>query len=162
MDIDQSSSSHHAATGRLPLSEARLRTPLPSGPRLEKSLSLPGIETLKNELQANATKIISSNNRGRYNDVRVLMIMWHGDEDAGAGYAVMRDLADILEKQFRYTVHIESIPVSEPGVSKSAWKWVSQLLDSFLDNNDQRDVLKIVYYAGHTILDGNRELNLAR
>lgn len=83
-------------------------------------------------------------------------------DDVGAGFGALRELADVLEKQYRYTVHVESIPITEPGPSKTAWKWISQLLDSFLDSQDHRDVLKVVFYAGHTMLDGNREFNLAR
>lgn len=147
--------------GRPPLSEARIRTPLPSGPRLEKSLSLPGIESLKNELQSNVPRTLSTPNRGRYTVVHALLLHWHDDDDVGLVRAAVDELADVLEKYYHYTFHIRTIPAYADG-SKSSWRWLSRQLSDFAEDCDQRDVLKIVYYAGHTYLDGNREMVLAR
>lgn len=161
MDVDPTSAPAQHASGRLPLSDARLRTPLPSGPRLEKSLSLPGIETLRHELQASSSKIISISNRGRYHDARVLFLVWQGDDELPMVENATRELADVFER-YRYSFQVQTIPSSEVGASKSTWRWLSLTLDGFLEHNDQRDVLKIVYYAGHSFLDGNREMCLAR
>ncbi|EFY86342.1 hypothetical protein MAC_07646 [Metarhizium acridum CQMa 102] len=158
MDIDSSPTAHHQP-GRHPLSEARIRTPLPSGPRLEKSLSLPGIESLKNELQHNVPKILSTTHRGRYNSVQVLLLFWHDDEDATTIQDAVRELAHVFDRSYHYTFHIQAIP-SASDSSKSSWRWLSRRLNDFAEDCDQRDVLKIVYYAGHTCLDGNREMIL--
>ncbi|KHN97713.1 uncharacterized protein MAM_04728 [Metarhizium album ARSEF 1941] len=158
MDIDSSPAAHHQP-GRPPLSEARIRTPLPSGPRLEKSLSLPGIESLKNELQHNVPRILSTANRGRYTSVQVLLLFWHDDDDAITVQNAVRELAHVLDRSYHYAFHIHAIP-SASDSSKSSWRWLSRRLNDFAEDCDQRDVLKIVYYAGHTCLDGNREMIL--
>lgn len=158
MDVDMSAPHQ---PGRPPLSEARTRTPLPSGPRLEKSLSLPGIESLKNELQNNIPRALSTPNRGRYSAVQALLLFWHDDDDAALVRGAVEELADVLDKYYHYTFHIQTIPSSPDGF-KSSWRWLSRQLNEFAEDRDQRDVLKIVYYAGHTYLDGNREMVLAR
>ncbi|KAF4507553.1 hypothetical protein G6O67_004041 [Ophiocordyceps sinensis] len=159
MDVDMATHAPHQP-GRVPLGEARIRTPLPSGPRLEKSLSLPGIESLKNELQSNVPRTLSTPNRGRYSAVQALLLFWQDDDDVALVHAAVEELADVLEKYYHYTFHIQTIPSSSDG-SKSSWRWLSHQLNEFAEDRDQRDVLKIVYYAGHTYLDGNREMVLA-
>ncbi|KAJ6443076.1 acetamidase [Purpureocillium lavendulum] len=160
MDIDSGTPSHHQP-GRPSLSEARIRTPLPSGPRLEKSLSLPGIESLKNELQGNVPRMLSTANRGRYNAVHALLLFWQDDDDAAIVQGAVKELADVFDKYYHYTFQVQTIPSSSDGC-KSSWRWLSRQLNEFAEDRDQRDVLKIVYYAGHTYLDGNREMILAR
>lgn len=160
MDVDSSTAAHHQP-GRHPLNEARIRTPLPSGPRLEKSLSLPGIESLKNELQQNLPRILSMSNRGRYNSVQVLLLFWHDDDDVTIVQDAVRELAHVLETSYHYSLHIQAIPTASDGF-KSSWRWLSRQLNDFAEDRDHRDVLKIVYYAGHTYLDGDREMILAR
>lgn len=147
--------------GRPPLSEARIRTPLPSGPRLEKSLSLPGIESLKNELQSNVARILSTPSRDRYTHVQALLLFWQDDEDVNNVQSAVNELADVFDKYYHYTFQIQTIPSSSDGC-KSPWRWLLRQLSDFAEDRDQRDVLKIVYYAGHTYLDGNREMVLAR
>lgn len=160
MDIDSAAPAHHQP-GRPPISEARIRTPLPSGPRLEKSLSLPGIESLKNELQTNVSRMLSTPSRSRYNSAQVLLLFWQDDDDAFSVSNAVRELAEVLDKSYHYTFQIQTIPSSSDGC-KSSWRWLSRQLNDFAEDRDQRDVLKIVYYAGHTYLDGNREMILAR
>lgn len=162
MDIDPGASASHHHAGRLSLSDPRTRTPLPGGPRLEKSLSLPGIESFRNELQATANKVLSTANRGRYSEVRALLLVWQDDDDTASVHAATRELADVFEKQYRFGVQIHTIPASEPGLAKDSWRWLSRTLDRFAEEDDHRDVLKIVYYTGHTFLDGNREMCLSK
>lgn len=160
MDIDSNLPSQNQPS-RLSLSEARQRTPLPSGPRLEKSLSLPGIETLKNELQASASRMLTTTSRSRYATVQALLLFWQDDDDVGLVHNAVRELADILDKLYHYSCQIQTIPSSTDG-TRSSWRWLSRQLNDFAEDRDQRDVLKVVYYIGHTYLDGNREMVLAR
>jgi hypothetical protein len=160
MDIDSGIGSL-PPVGRHSLSEARQRTPLPSGPRLEKSLSLPGIETLKNDLQLSAARMLTTSNRNRYSAVQALLLFWQDDDDVALVHNAVRELADIFEKQYRYTVQVQTIP-SSMDATRSSWRWLSRQLNDFAEEHDQRDVLKLVYYVGHTYLDGNREMVLAR
>ncbi|PTB74028.1 hypothetical protein M440DRAFT_1404237 [Trichoderma longibrachiatum ATCC 18648] len=152
--------SHHHQPGRPPLSEARIRTPLPTGPRLEKSMSLPGIESLKNDIQTNAARMLSATTRGRYSSVQALLLFWQEDDEAMMVQNAVRELADVFDKYYHYTFHIQAIPSSSEGC-KSSWRWLSRKLNDFAEDRDQRDVLKIVYYIGHTYLDGNRDMVLA-
>lgn len=162
MDLDASSTpAHHHQPGRPPLSEARIRTPLPTGPRLEKSLSLPGIESLKNEMQNNAARMLSATTRGRYNSVQALLLFWQDDDEALSVRNAVGELADVFDKYYHYTFQIQVIPSSSESC-KSSWRWLSRTLNDFAEERDQRDVLKIVYYIGHTYLDGNRDMVLAR
>ncbi|OAA56088.1 hypothetical protein ISF_07686 [Cordyceps fumosorosea ARSEF 2679] len=161
MDIDAGPSTSHHHGGRLSLSDPRIRRPLPSGPRLEKSLSLPGIESFRNDLQTTANRILSATNRGRYFDVRALLLVWQDDDDAASVHAAIRELADVFEKQYQFAFQIQTIPSTEHGLAKDTWRWLSRTLDRFADEDDRRDVLKIVYYAGHTFLDESREMCLA-
>ncbi|KAL7897042.1 hypothetical protein HDV63DRAFT_395654 [Trichoderma sp. SZMC 28014] len=161
MDLDASPApSHHHQPGRPPLSEARIRTPLPTGPRLEKSLSLPGIESLKNEMQNNAARMLSATTRGRYNSVQALLLFWQDDDEALSVRNAVGELADVFDKYYHYTFQIQAIPSSSESC-KSSWRWLSRKLNDFAEERDQRDVLKIVYYIGHTYLDGNRDMVLA-
>jgi hypothetical protein len=159
MDIDPATPTH-PQIGRPPLSEARLRTPLPSGPRLEKSLSLPGIENLKNDLQSNATHILNAANRSRYSSVHALLLYWQEDDEALAVSNATRELADAMDKYYHYTFQIQPIPSSDS--FRSASRWLSRQVSEFAEDRDQRDVLKIIYYGGHTYLDDNRDMILAR
>ncbi|KAI1059356.1 hypothetical protein LB507_003491 [Fusarium sp. FIESC RH6] len=146
--------------GRPPLSDARIRTPLPSGPRLEKSLSLPGIESFKNDLQTNVGRMLSTPSRDRYSAVQVLFLFWQDDEEVPTIQSAVRELAEVFDKYYRYNFQVQAIPSSSDGC-KSSWRWLSRQLNEFVEDRDERDVLKIVYYAGHTYLDSNREMALA-
>ncbi|VUC30012.1 unnamed protein product [Clonostachys rosea] len=159
MDIDSGSPSNHPSRPPPP-GDSRHRTPLPSGPRLE-SLSLPGIETLKNELQSSAVRMLSTASRSRYTAVQALLLFWQDDDDDVATiHNAVRELADVLENLYHYALQIQAIPSSADG-SRSSWRWLSRQMGDFAEDRDQRDVLKIVYYVGHTYLDGNREMVLA-
>ncbi|CAM1510136.1 Fc.00g004710.m01.CDS01 [Cosmosporella sp. VM-42] len=159
MDIDSNTPTPNQP-GRPPLSETRIRTPLPSGPRLEKSLSLPGIESLKNELQHNVGRMLSTPSRDRYTSVQALLLFWQDDDDGVVVESAVRELADVFDKYYHYTFQVQTIPSSTDG-SKSSWRWLARQLNDFAEERDQRDVLKIVYYVGQTYLDGNREMVLA-
>ncbi|KAM3532565.1 hypothetical protein NHJ13051_000028 [Beauveria bassiana] len=161
MEIEAGPSTSHHLGSRLSLSDPRLRTPLPSGPRLEKSLSLPGIESFKNDLQTTANRMLSATNRGRYLDVRALLLVWQDDDDAANVHAATQELADVFAKQYRFVFRIQMIPSNERGFAKDTWRWLSRTLDRFAEEEDRREVLKIVYYAGHTFLDENRDMCLA-
>ncbi|PHH51161.1 hypothetical protein CFIMG_004199RA [Ceratocystis fimbriata CBS 114723] len=146
---------------RTPLgADSRIRTPLPTGPRLEKTPTpLPGFEVIKSELQNNVAKMFASPNRTRYTAVHALLLYWQDDDDYHVQNSV-RELADVLEKHYRYSLQIQAIPSPSEECS-SSWRWLSRKINDFAEEKDTRDVLKLVYYNGHTYLDGNREMVLA-
>lgn len=146
--------------GQHRLSESRIRTPLPSGPRLDKPPMLPGIESLKSDLQTNVSRILSTPSRSRYSSAQVLLLYWQDDPDLSVGSSV-KELSEVLDQYYRYTFSISPIPSSSEAC-KNPWRWLSRKITDFVEDRDQRDVLKIVYYNGHSYLDGNREMVLAR
>ncbi|CAK7234171.1 hypothetical protein SBRCBS47491_008859 [Sporothrix bragantina] len=140
--------------------ESRLRTPLPSGRSLERlaSAALPGIESISGDLQNAAARIINNANpnRSRYDAVQVLLLVWSNDTDVEIREAV-DDLAELLEKQYSYSVDIKAIPVD----TQSPYRWLLSAISQFMNNHDLRDTLKIVYYAGDSYLDSEREMVLS-
>ncbi|KAK3394350.1 hypothetical protein B0H63DRAFT_43407 [Podospora didyma] len=160
MDVDTSPSQQ---SGRRPLGESRIsRTPLPSAPRLDKPLNMvpvPGIESLRADLQATASRILANPFRTRYSMVSALLVHWQEDDDHEARNA-LAELGKVLDQDYNYTFQIKSIPPSSDEC-KSSWRWLSREVTDFIDNQDHRDVLKIVYYSGHSYLNGNREMVLA-
>ncbi|ORY57150.1 uncharacterized protein BCR38DRAFT_354986 [Pseudomassariella vexata] len=175
MDIDSTPTPPGTQTtpGRAPLSDSRIRTPLPSGPRLDKSLSmpplvarpptlatLPNIDFIKSELESSASRILAGPHRGRYSTVLALLICWQEDEEPGVTAAI-QELGDVFDKYYHFTFEIIKIPPVSSDAYKSPSRWLSRVINDFTDNSDTRDVLKIVYYNGCSYLDDNREMVLA-
>lgn len=159
MDIDTSPTQQHAQP---PLSESRIRTPLPSGPRPDKHVNLPplpGFDSFRADLQGSADRILGGPFRSRYANASVLMVRWQDDEDAGAQNA-LSDLAKTFHENYHYTVHVKVIPTSTEE-SRSPWLWLSQAVTDFIADHNQRDCLRIFHYTGHSYLDSDREMVLA-
>ncbi|KAI0126910.1 hypothetical protein BJ170DRAFT_423540 [Xylariales sp. AK1849] len=159
--------------GRAPLSDAHIRTPLPSGPRLDKSISmppmaaappslttLPNIDFIKSELETTASRILSGPYSGRYSTVLVLLICWQ-DDDVPSASAAVEELAEVFERYYHFAFEIIKIPPSSSDGCKNSARWLSRTINDFTDNSDTRDVLKIVYYNGYTYLDENEDMFLA-
>ncbi|PHH83690.1 hypothetical protein CDD82_4652 [Ophiocordyceps australis] len=132
MDIDSAPSAHQGQPGRPPLSEAR----------------------------ATAPRVLSTSNRGRYTAANALLLFWQDDDDVATVQYAVQELAEVLERFYHYAVQVHTIP-SSSGACRSSWRWLSRKLNEFAEDSDQRDMLKIVYYAGHTYLDGNRDMTIA-
>jgi hypothetical protein len=160
MDIDTSPSQQHVQPA---LSEARIRTPLPSGPRLEKSANLPplpGFDTFRADLQGSADRILANSFRSRYAHVSVLLVRWQDDDNPEA-HGALQELAKAFHEDYNYTVQVKSIPTaSDEG--RSSWLWLSHVVTDFITDHNQRDCLKIFYYSGYTYLNGDRDTVLAR
>jgi hypothetical protein len=160
MDIDVSPTQQ---PGRPPLSDARIsRTPLPSGPRMDKAVppATPVDSARVSEIQEAASRILASSYRSRYSSVSALLLRWQDDDDVNASTAV-EELGSVLQQFYNYTFQIKLIPPSSDGL-KGSWRWLSREMTNFIDAEDQRDALKIVYYSGYSYLDGDREMMLAR
>lgn len=114
---------------------------------------------LDHPLQGIASRILADPGRGRYKEVHVLMLYWQVDDDVNVKIAV-EELARTLADNYNYMIHIQVIP-AESG-NKSSWTWLSSTMTGFMQQNDQSDVLKIVYYNGHSYLDANKQMVLAR
>lgn len=159
MDLDQSPTSQQSGQKPSPVTESRaMRTPLPSGPRLEKPaqavISLPSIDSFRSQLQSATSKIISNPNRSRYSAVRALLLYWD-NEQLTEVKDVVDELGSVLDGHYHYMFEVDTIPL------QGSRGWLLQRLIEFMRDNDHRDVLKIVYYNGHTYLDENRCMILA-
>lgn len=161
-------------------SNARIRTPLPSGPsaRQERPMPLQANSTnhhhyanslpplpppaglVHGDLQAAASRIFSSPHRSRYAAVQVMILYWQDDEDKAIKDAI-NELAAVLDKAYRYTFDLCPIPLATESC-KSPLRWLSRKVNDFIEHRDSRDVLKIVFYVGDTFLDSNREMVLSR
>lgn len=163
MDLDQSPTSQQTGQSSSTEAQARTtRTPLPSGPRLERTaqaaMSLPGTDTFRSNLQNHASSIIANPTRSRYRAVHALLLVWEDEEDVAVRQSV-DELRSVLDRHYHYTFEIDVIPSDEP---ERSWRWLSRRIDHFMGANDQRDVLKIFFYNGHTHLDQNRAMVLTR
>ncbi|KAI1103436.1 hypothetical protein F4804DRAFT_352925 [Jackrogersella minutella] len=177
MEIDSTPAAPNNAQntpGRPPLNDARIRTPLPSGPRLEKPIStsplaatsnhytpLPTVDSVKADLENAASRILSSPHRSRYSSVCALFIYWQDDENPSVASAV-EELGIVFDQYYRYAFEVLKIPSSASDGCTNSWRWLSRIINDFTDKSDTRDVLKIVYYNGYSYLDEHREMVLAR
>jgi hypothetical protein len=177
MDLDQSMGTVGTPPGRPPLSDARMgvRTPLPAGPGPimpprqpdqmfgaprpypEKQMALPGIETIggHNPTQPNQLmleRVVASRTLSRYTATQVLLLSWQDDLEAGPA---VDELFQVFSEHYRFDCEAHKIP------HESSWKWLSKVILGGPEDYDRRDVLKIVYYNGHSHLDANREMVLA-
>ncbi|KAI7781874.1 hypothetical protein LA080_014055 [Diaporthe eres] len=158
MDLDQSPTSQQTVQSSSTDAQTRtVRTPLPSGPRLERTaqaaMSLPGIASL----QSHASSIITNPRHRRYSAVYVLLLLWEDEQDEAVKQSV-EELRSVLERHYHYTFEMDVIPSDEP---ERSWRWLLRRIDQFMEENDQRDVLKIFYYNGRAQLDRNRQMVLA-
>ncbi|KAI2626041.1 hypothetical protein GGS26DRAFT_599949 [Hypomontagnella submonticulosa] len=176
MEIDSTPATPNnvqSTPGRPPLSDARIRTPLPSGPRLEKPVStsplaavsnhftpLPSIDSVKANLENAAARILSSPHRSRYSSVCALLIYWQDDENPGVAAAV-EELGGVFDKYYQYAFEVLKIPSSASDGCTNSWRWLSRIINEFTDKSDTRDVLKMVYYNGYSYLNEHREMVLA-
>lgn len=176
MDLDTSPTppAPQASSGRGSLSDSRIRTPLPSGPRLERMQplaaaplplsavpALPNIDYIKSELETTASRILSGPHKSRYTQVLALLLCWQDDEDSAVATAV-EELGEVLDRYYHFKIEIIRIPLSSSDGCTNSSRWLSRRINDFADHLDTRDVLKVVYYNGDTFLDENRETILAR
>lgn len=162
--------------GRSSLPDSRFRTPLPSGPRLDKPLMpppaaappmltpIPNIDAVKSDLQRSASRILSTPQRSRYARGDALLLNWEDDEAADVATAT-EELGDVLDRYYHFTYRILKIPRPSAEVGSGGGdssRWLSRVVHDFMDHGDTRDVLKVVFYNGDSRVDENRETVLAR
>ncbi|KAI1122236.1 hypothetical protein F5Y10DRAFT_77923 [Nemania abortiva] len=177
MDVDPSpvTPNPQSTPGRVSPNETRnSRTPLPSGPRsLERHVpipsplggsqspySIPHVGPIKHELESIASKVLSSPYRSRYSNVYALLIYWQ-DEHESVTAAAVEELAEVFQKYYHYVPEIIKIPTATRDSYPNLSRWLCRIITGYIDKNDTRDTLMIVYYNGHSYLDDNREMVLS-
>lgn len=174
MEIDATPTppTQQGTPARALMGESRIRTPLPSGPRVEKPVSmpplaaapppmptLPHIDLIKSGLDTAAARYLSGPCTGRYSAVEALLMCWQ-DEDGSDALLAMEDLGTVF-RECSFSYKILQIPPSSSSVCTNPQRWLSREINDFTEDRDTRDVLKIVYYNGYTFLEDG-EMVLAR
>ncbi|KAJ2989860.1 hypothetical protein NUW58_g3248 [Xylaria curta] len=176
MDVDPAPATPNPQTtaGRASPNETRNhRTPLPSGPRSDRHFSMPSphatsqspyslphVGPAKHDLESVASKILASPHRNRYSNVYALLIYWQDEHESSITGAV-EELAEVLQKGYHYVPEIVKIPSASRDGYSNPWRWLSRIINEFIDKSDTRDTMKIVYYNGYSYLDDNREMVLS-
>ncbi|KAI0452823.1 hypothetical protein F5B21DRAFT_505899 [Xylaria acuta] len=176
MDVDPTpvTPNPQSTPSRASPNETRInRTPLPSGPRIDRHLSIPSplassqspypiphVGSVKHDLESMASKILSTPYRSRYSNVYALLIYWQDEHESNIAGAV-EELAEVFQKCYHYVPEIIKIPSAARDGYSNPWRWLSRIINEFIDKSDTRDTLKIVYYNGYSYLDDNREMVLS-
>jgi hypothetical protein len=104
---------------------------------------IPYVEKFVSDLQEALDAIRSTPNGTRYIEVHVLFLSWK-DDTLGVMQEI-NELESVLSKLYRFTIHRYDIHGEKPG--RDTQSRVTQ----FLLENDSRDHLLILYYAGHAM-----------
>jgi hypothetical protein len=121
--------------------------------------TLPNIDFIKSELDTAASKYLSGPHTGRYSAVEALLIRWQDDESPEVLTAI-EELRSVFQV-YSFSLKSIEIPPSSSGLCKNSQRWLSREINDFTEDRDTRDVLKIVYYNGCTLLDDG-EMVLSR
>ncbi|KAK0729296.1 hypothetical protein B0T21DRAFT_385379 [Apiosordaria backusii] len=158
MEVEPTPFPHSQQLNQVNPHDARIRTPLPSGPRPERPTSMipvAGLESFRADLQGSASRILASALRSRYASVSAMLVRWQDDEDAEARNDI-EELARVFKEDYNYSVKTKYIPTSgDPG--NSSYLWLNREVNTFVTSHNQRDTLKIFYYSGHSYLGEDRD-----
>jgi hypothetical protein len=115
------------------------------------------LDRFRQSLQHAANSAFPNNTQSRYANVYVLMIRWE-EEDPNLPVSLeLEDLRLVFEDIYHYEVEIFLIPRQRSHAK------VSKRINDFIDiNDDYKDDLKIVYYAGHSSLSKTKDLVWSR
>lgn len=106
-----------------------------------------------------ATRDFSGPELHRYIAVHVLLLSWE-DEGLDDVKRVTEDLRRVFEEQYNYTCEMACIPhYTEPFGSS---RWLLDRVGRFSQHLDRPNVLKILYYNGHTYIDRDRDMILSK
>ncbi|KAJ4397591.1 hypothetical protein N0V93_001824 [Gnomoniopsis smithogilvyi] len=154
-DITQENTGHqqHSPDVSLELSPSSPKSSDTQPPH-KKRKPLPGSRrdrTLHSTAQAALS--LPAIDHNRYTTVHALHLQWDNEWRQGVLQAGM-DLGKTLRDAYGFGYHMEVIPL---GISHKHFR---ERLQHFIEKEDERGVLKIVYYAGDSYLDGDRKMML--
>lgn len=124
-------------------------------PPQKKRKPLPGSRrdrVLHGTAQAAHSPLAIGNNP--YKAVHALHLRW-ADESRQDVIQAGLDLEKTFRDTYNFRYQTESMPL---GASQ---KQLKDKIDQFLENEDEHDVLKIIFYTGESYLDGDRNMMLA-
>ena len=88
----------------------------------------------------------------RYRSVHVLLLSWEDDDLDPPCSGEIQRLRSVFEDRYRFAVEEWRIPSD-----RRSHKMCGDKLNDFVQAHEHRDVLLIIYYAGHGSLDRNRQ-----
>jgi len=97
------------------------------------------------ELEAAALAMLASPHRVRYSKVVVHLFHWAKDEKRVID--AIQGLADTLRSEYQYMCKVQAIQASAEGCH-----WVLNEAMRVFDADDNREVMKIYYFGGHSYL----------
>jgi hypothetical protein len=156
--IPSSPSGTHSETVSEPNSISSTSTsPPPSPLDIDRWNRHIGLKEFGEGLQAAASALFPNETKSRYTKTTVLMLSWE-DEDPNLPVSLeISCLADVFRNVYRYHVDEWKIPNQS-----SHWAVNQKIMDFVRPAPDDREHLKIVYYAGHGKLNGTRLLEWTR
>jgi hypothetical protein len=109
------------------------------------------------DLQRAAESVFPNENRSRYSNVYVLIFKWKTEDPNLPVWYEIDELCYVLDKIYGYEIEIFEIPDQKCHIK------VVEKITSFISiNDDSKNDLKIVYYAGHSRLSDTRDLVWSR
>ena len=105
-----------------------------------------------------ATKALFPNeNTSRYSSVTVLVLSWQVEDPHLPVHLEIAELVHVLKNVYHYTVDEWKIPIQN-----SHWAVNRKIMDFVEPASNDREHLKIVYYAGHGRLTKTKSLEWTR
>jgi len=125
----------------------------PRADEWDRTLRHIGLKEFRKALGQAARAVYPNDTGSKYSKVYVLLITWETEDPKLPVRREVVALHELFENVYHYDVEEFRIPDS---ASHAA---VSEKINSFVKiNGDSSDDLKIVYYAGHSMLSTNKEL----
>jgi hypothetical protein len=109
------------------------------------------------DVQRAAESVYPNSNRSRYSNVYVLIFKWETEDPKLPVQCEIDELRRVLEEIYGYEIEIFEIPDH-----KSHAKVVEKITAFIAINDDSKNDLKIVYYAGHSRLSHTKDLVWSR
>jgi hypothetical protein len=111
------------------------------------------LQNFAKDLQTAANSVYPNKTRSRYSRVYVLIFKWKAEDPKLPVSYEIAELREVLDKIYHYDIEVFEIP------EKQSHARVSEKINTFVAiNDDSKDDLKIVYYAGHGRLSKTRDL----
>jgi hypothetical protein len=153
--ITESESRHNYDSGfyeRSPLGSEISNIP-PAAHEIDQWQRHISLQDFAKDLQNAANSVYPNKTRSRYSRVYVLIFKWEVEDPKLPVSYEIAELWEVLEKIYHYDIEIFEIP------EKQSHARVSEKVNTFVAiNDDSKDDLKIVYYAGHGRVSKTRDL----
>jgi hypothetical protein len=118
--------------------------------RWQRHISL---QNFAKDVERAAKSVCANDTRSRYSQVHVLILKWKTEDPKLPVSCEIAELCQVLDQVFHYDIEIIEIP------DQRSHAKVNDKISAFIAiNDDSKDDLKIVYYAGHSRLSATKDL----